>query len=622
MANPEHVARLIRSTAAKDWNKWREENPDEVPDLSGLNFENVLSESPCLWESGRLVLRGYDLRRSDLRGANFGFTRFDHGDIEGSDARCAWFGPFAYVERDSKSVRRGCDGLCPEVLRPDSSHAKVLLGGVTKWNDWRKDNPKVTPDLSGMTIQKAFVKAGIVYGEEGVDLSGIDFGGASLRGADFWNTTIDDGNLLVADLRCAIFEGMSAKRVNLRGTDLRRSALLMSNFNACDMRSAKTERIQIEVVKFGKAKMPLVDFRGLNLDSCDFEKADLKHSKVDKAVLKEANLVGADLVGAAIWKARLFDDDGSGIQIALNDVLPRQVRDLQTLIRCIDVLTSGLREQTPPRATGLYFRGVDDYTFPLEPTVMRKSELRENEDRLMSDLSIRRPDDFEGDALYFQRLVIARHFELPTRLLDVTRDPLIALYYAAAENKAQRSGVLHVFCVPDAMIRPFDSDTVSLVANFGRLNRREKDILLTFPAASGSDPRNPGTKGGNFGGGYHRALTRLSHFIAQEKPYWEPRINPEDFFKVLFVEPQQRFARLRAHSGAFIMSAYHETFERNEVRQVAGAAPYAHFRIGIPHNAKDRIRGQLAALGVDGERLKSDLESSAKAVAETYGSEG
>ena len=391
------------------------------------------------------------------------------------------------------------------------------------------------------------------------------------------------------------------------------------------------DKVDLTGIDMDDANLKDSTMRNCTLDMSTFEGADLTNADLSRSSMMDANLVGARLEGAnlvaanlegcTLWKAKLFDNLESGIQIALNDGLPRQVRDLKTLIRCIDVLTNGLREQTPPRATGLYFRGVDDYTFRLEPTVMRKSELRVNEDRLMIDLSIRRPDDFDGDALYFQRLVMARHFELPTRLLDVTRNPLVALCYASAENKAHRSGVLHVFCVPDTMIRPFDSDTVSLLANFGRLDRREKDTLLTFPTAAGSDRRNPRIRGGDFGSGYHRALTRLSHFIAQEKPYWEHRIDPKDFFRVLFVEPQRRFARLRAHSGAFIMSAYHETFAKNDVRQVAGAAPYAHFRFGVPQGGKSQIRDQLAALGIDRETLRADLESSAKAVKKMYRSE-
>ena len=55
---------------------------------------------------------------------------------------------------------------------------------------------------------------------------------------------------------------------------------------------------------------------------------------------------------------------------------------------------------------------------------------------------------------------------------------------------------------------------------------------------------------------YSEVIRRLYHFIRQEKPYFEERIDPRDWFKVFIVEPQQSFARIRAQSGLFSISAF------------------------------------------------------------------
>ena len=450
---------------------------------------------------------------------------------------------------------------------------KLVNSTVAGWNEWRKANPREKPDLSGVDINQLMRSWKGMGDSYPVDLTGID-----LSEADLSRTTLE---------RCILDEA------NLTDSIMRDCTLDKSSF------------------------------RDAILVNADLSGSSMLDAQLDGAELVDANLAGTDVDGSRLWRSKLFGSSEVSVPISLKESPPAQLTDLQSFMQCLDDLADGLEEEIASRAVRLYFRGEEDSEFVLQPSVMRKSELRENEDRLMSDLSIRRPAEFDGDALYFQRLVMARHFELPTRLLDVTRDPLVALYYAAAVNHDLRDGILRVFWVPDDIIRPFDSDTVSLLANFSRLEPRDKDILLTLRPICRRDPRSGSGVPDYRATHYDRVRTRLNHFIAQEKPYWQDRIDPKDFFKVLFVEPQRRFDRLRAHSGAFMMSAYHERFEKREVQQrVAGAAPYEHLRIGIPHKAKDRIREQLDALGVNEERLRADLESSAKAVAEMYRSKG
>ncbi|RME19733.1 MAG: pentapeptide repeat-containing protein, partial [Deltaproteobacteria bacterium] len=47
MANPEHIAILLEGVEA--WNRWREENPDVVPDLAGANLTGAVLAGASLW---------------------------------------------------------------------------------------------------------------------------------------------------------------------------------------------------------------------------------------------------------------------------------------------------------------------------------------------------------------------------------------------------------------------------------------------------------------------------------------------------------------------------------------------------------------------------------------------
>ena len=46
---------------------------------------------------------------------------------------------------------------------------------------------------------------------------------------------------------------------------------------------------------------------------------------------------------------------------------------------------------------------------------------------------------------------------------------------------------MHVFAVPKSLIKPFDSDTVSVIANFAKLPRREQNMLLGKTAEDATD---------------------------------------------------------------------------------------------------------------------------------------
>ncbi len=94
MANEKHVELLKSGFQA--WNKWRDENPDEIPNLSGANLSGVdlrfanLSRAKLFWTnlSGAVLLRvnlsGADLSNADLTGAYLYQAKL----LEAAHSRC------------------------------------------------------------------------------------------------------------------------------------------------------------------------------------------------------------------------------------------------------------------------------------------------------------------------------------------------------------------------------------------------------------------------------------------------------------------------------------------------------------------------------------------------------
>src|SRR5262244_697771 len=99
----------------------------------------------------------------------------------------------------------------------NDEHVAMLKKGVDAWNEWRRENPDIRPDLSGADLFCANLK--------GANLSGAHLDGADLRQA----------NLIEADLGGADLDGARLNRANLTeammaGADLREGYLLETVF--------------------------------------------------------------------------------------------------------------------------------------------------------------------------------------------------------------------------------------------------------------------------------------------------------------------------------------------------------------------------------------------------------
>lgn len=82
------------------------------------------------------------------------------------------------------------------------------------------------------------------------------------------------------------------------------------------------------------------------------------------------------------------------------------------------------------RGTEVFYRGHANGTWSLKPSIVRSDEGIKNEHSLFRDMVARVPRDFSECKSALDYLVHMQHYGLPTRLLDVTTNPLVALYFA------------------------------------------------------------------------------------------------------------------------------------------------------------------------------------------------
>ena len=80
--------------------------------------------------------------------------------------------------------------------------------------------------------------------------------------------------------------------------------------------------------------------------------------------------------------------------------------------------------------TETFYRGHADKDWVLLPSIFRTPNGIANEHLLFRDMVARLPQSFSDCKSALDYLVQMQHYELPTRLLDVTTNPLVALYFA------------------------------------------------------------------------------------------------------------------------------------------------------------------------------------------------
>ena len=127
----------------------------------------------------------------------------------------------------------------------------------------------------------------------------------------------------------------------------------------------------------------------------------------------------------------------------------------------------------------IFYRGHANKDWKLIPSLLRRPEGLLTEDKLFRDMVAHEPQSFSECTSALDYLVKMQHYGLPTRLLDLTMNPLVSLYFACEKAEAYPvDGAVYLFSVPEAKVKHYDSDTVSVLANLAKC--KWSDLNLSF----------------------------------------------------------------------------------------------------------------------------------------------
>ena len=160
----------------------------------------------------------------------------------------------------------------------------------------------------------------------------------------------------------------------------------------------------------------------------------------------------------------------------------------------------------------LFFRG-ESKDFGETRLIARgiRPDNRDNESIYYYDMLTNFPQEFDN-LPNLSRLAKMQHYGCPTRLLDLTSNPLIALYFACAENDSEY-GCFYIFKTKTVL--NYDSDKALLLSCFSHLNKEQQDSVYKF-----IDEFLLSTEA------CKKYAGRITNEYIEKKQKWEPR--PDD----------------------------------------------------------------------------------------------
>lgn len=241
--------------------------------------------------------------------------------------------------------------------------------------------------------------------------------------------------------------------------------------------------------------------------------------------------------------------------------------------------------------------------------------LLKDEKRAVRKMISVQPHEFASDETMFDKLVRMQHFGLPTRLLDVSRNAMVALYFATdpgPRGGKPSDGVVTAFAIPPELENYYDSDSVSCIATLANMTADEKDAIHRLTESLNADTGDISDAGNIERFNKDGVVRRLMQFIRAEKPYFQPIMNPLDLFVPYSVHPKMSNRRILAQSGAFILYGIEPPGWLFRPHLIEGA------RFVVPQGEKRRIRKALDDIGINESTLFPEIDKAADRIRNSY----
>lgn len=181
----------------------------------------------------------------------------------------------------------------------NQDHFAILKQGVKVWNDWRRSEPSIVPDLADVDLTEN-------------TLNEIDFSKTNLENAIFNNASLNSANFEKANMMWTKLGGTKLKNSIFRDTKIQQANFLGADLRETDFSYADIRSSQIVYANLSNAQLSFADIRLADLRDSKFIGAILRQTNLMYATLVDTDFSRADLSGSRIfgisaWNVNLTD---------------------------------------------------------------------------------------------------------------------------------------------------------------------------------------------------------------------------------------------------------------------------------------------------------------------------
>lgn len=245
-----------------------------------------------------------------------------------------------------------------------------------------------------------------------------------------------------------------------------------------------------------------------------------------------------------------------------------------------------------------FYRGVNNSTYLIAPGIYRKGE-KHDENFYFNEISVRCPQTFRT-LTNVEKLTYMQHYGCPTRLLDITTNPLVALYFACAgENDSD--GAIYIFAVNKRDVRYANSDRVQMLATLAEFRASEQELFWNAAYENVVEDKFPQQSNGKY---REKMFEQFYHAIKRHNAAFEREIVPLDLLTPQFVQPNRDNPRILKQDGAFIISGLDASDKEsdNKIRE------FLVKELIIPKEAKEQLRKELEYVGINQASLFPEVD--------------
>ena len=326
-----------------------------------------------------------------------------------------------------------------------------------------------------------------------------------------------------------------------------------------------------------------------------------------------------------------------------NIEIPHEINSVSELSQILQTLGE------PEKGHTRFFRGHGDEGWQMLPSIYRETYLIENEDKIIKDALTYCPDDFLPSDTLFEKLVKLQHYGYSTRLLDLTTNALVALYFSAWNKQHhEKDGELIILDIPNEQIKYGDSDTVAILSAISLRNFlfniskaieiADTDRILKeyeYAERMKKEYRHlefntiipfirkykiiEGKKAFLLSFNNNTDIISLLHDIQTDKPSFRPVINSDDLQRVLCVRAKLNNARISRQQGCFLL------FGIGGNKTEAAVIPDDWQRLAsnsqkilVKADSKAAIMKELKSFGISKRTLFPELEAQATEIMNHY----